>query len=243
MYENDRLRNLDRDRGTGVIASCTWDAPGADRYTGTVPAAIAAYGFPIATQAALIDAFERRNFTDSVVIDRDSIRGKNHVYDPSIRSMHFGHAGRICADVERSGWSFQHVETALVVCAGGECIAWPAVCGNVFRLTRKEGAGAEPRALAEPVGVPAASLAGTPDLRLLGMPPEPVASMRFELPAEPPGAGQAGAAPVFFAWPAPPLVAYGPVLYLPVAAVAEPESYALLIVGLMAVAACRWSRK
>ena len=115
---------------------CDWTDPGHDRYTGTVASAIAAYNFPLATQSALIRAFEAREFTDTVVIDRDTIRGKRHAYAPDIRAMHFGSRGRRCATVTRTGWAPDHVETALVVCAGGECVAWPAVCGNVFRLSK-----------------------------------------------------------------------------------------------------------
>ncbi len=118
---------------------CDWNTPGADRYTGTVAAAIAAYGLPLATQRALIEAFQARRFTDSVVIDRDSIRGKTHDYEPDIRAMHFGSRGRVCGSVTRARWTPEHTETALVVCADAECIAWPAVCGNVFRLTRVMG--------------------------------------------------------------------------------------------------------
>ena len=118
------------------MTACTWDHPGADRYTGSVPAAIASYGLPAAAQSELIRKFEARQFDDSVVIDRDSIRGKRE-YEPGIRAMHFGSAGSYC-DPTRTGWTPEHVETALVICTtdGAECVAWPAVCGNVFRLTR-----------------------------------------------------------------------------------------------------------
>lgn len=116
--------------------TCDWNSPGTDPYGGTVAAAIAAYHLPIATQEALIQAFEARQF-DTVVIDRDSIRGKTHDYEPTIREMHFGTRGRICGTVTRDGWSAEHVETAIVVCAGDECFAYPAVCRNVFRISRR----------------------------------------------------------------------------------------------------------
>lgn len=115
---------------------CKWDHPGADRYVGTIPAAIAAYGLPLATQSALIAAWESRQFSDHVVIDRTDIRGQTHDYAPVIREMHFGSRGRVCESVSRSGWSAEHVETAIVLCADDECVAIPAVCSNVFRLTR-----------------------------------------------------------------------------------------------------------
>lgn len=159
---------------TADAITCEWQG-GADRFTGSIAAAIASYGYPIATQSALIDAWERRQFADSVVIDRDSIRGQSHDYEPAITAMHFGSAGRVCRSVTRSKWSAEHVETALVVCAGDECIAVPSACGNVFRLTRRARdeqpvGGAESAAytliadsqLLVPVGVPASleSIAG-----------------------------------------------------------------------------------
>ena len=129
---------------------CDWTDPGHDRYTGTVVSAIAAYHLPLETQSALIRAFEAREFTDTIVIDRDTIRGKTHEYAPDTRAMHFGSRGRRCDTVTRTGWAPDHVETALVVCAGGECIAWPAVCGNVFRLSKLAEAGTSTNVPAHP---------------------------------------------------------------------------------------------
>ncbi len=117
-----------------ITDSCSWDHPGTDRYTGSIPAAIGAYGFPQATQQALIAAFEARQFNDRVVITRDEIRGE-HGYEPEVRAMHFGSRGVICGTVTRARWAAGHVERALVFCAEGECLAWPSVCGNLFRIT------------------------------------------------------------------------------------------------------------
>jgi hypothetical protein len=113
---------------------CSWDHPGSDRYTGNIPAAIAAYGFPVATQQALVAAFEARQFDDRVIITRDEIRGRK-VYDPEIRAMHFGSRGIVCRTTTRARWPADHVERALVFCAQGECLAWPSVCGNLFRIS------------------------------------------------------------------------------------------------------------
>ena len=207
-----------------MIASCSWDAPGADRYTGSVAAAIVAYGLPIDTQSALIAAFERREFTDTVVIDRDSIRGQRHDYSPDIRSMHFGGAGRICSSVTRAGWSAEHVETALVICAGDQCIAWPAVCGNVFRLTRSDPSAAQPVEFAESVRLPDAALAES-DVQLLGLPSGSGDAV------SPDSASIAATyfAPVFLAAP------FITSQFFIAAPVPEPSTYLQLLAGIVAV--------
>jgi hypothetical protein len=120
---------------------CSWDHPGSDRYTGNIPAAIAAYGFPVATQQALVAAFEARQFDDRVIITREEIRGQK-VYDPEIRAMHFGSRGIVCRTTTRARWPADHVERALVFCAHGECLAWPSVCGNLFRISVRVSEGA-----------------------------------------------------------------------------------------------------
>ena len=227
------------------MTSCDWNSPGADRFTGSVPSAIASYGLPIKTQTALIAAFERREFTDSVVIDRDSIRGNRHEYEPEIRSMHFGSAGRICGMVTRSGWPAEHVETALVLCADGECIGWPAVCGNVFRLTRTRDQAAQPGFDAEPLGLPDPGLALPADVRLLAVPPESGDALTVDQPDEPTGDGLRigevmtapyGAAGIGIGIVGPLAVA------APISPVPEPSTWLTLLAGIVAIAFCRWSR-
>jgi hypothetical protein len=122
---------------TADAITCEWQG-GADKYTGSIAAAIASYGYPI-------DAWQRRQFTDSVVIDRDSIRGQAHDYEKTISRMHFGSAGRRCANVTREKWDKKHVETALVVCAGETCVAIPSACSNVFELTARARTGSSIR--------------------------------------------------------------------------------------------------
>ena len=116
-------------------AVCEWSA-GADRYVGSVPAAIASYGFPAATQAELIAQWEERRWADVVTIDRDSIRSRTADYGPDMRQMNFGGKGRRCERVSRAKWTASHIETAIVLCADGECVAVPSVCSNVSRVTR-----------------------------------------------------------------------------------------------------------
>lgn len=214
-----------------MIDTCTWDNPGHDRYTGTVPAAIAAYGLPQATQSALIAAFERREFTDTVVIDRDAIRGQRHEYAPEIRAMHFGSGRRICGTVTRDGWEPSHVETALVVCAAGECIAWPAVCGNVFRLSQRPSADrpAQPDVVprgVEPV-VPPTVLANA----------VPLAEVTPE--AERTFTGSMAVA----AWAAAPWLSNPVSLTVVTPAVSEPLPWMLLALGLAGVAIARRSAR
>ena len=220
-----------------MIDVCSWDAPNSDRYSGLVSAAIAAYGLPIQTQSALIAAFERREFTDSVVIDRDTIRGKSYEYAPDIRAMHFGSRGRICGTVTRAGWSAEHVETALVVCALGECIAWPAVCGNVFRLTRRAGAD---RPEFAPLGVPAAALVDAFDAPQPLIADPQTTNGAFEPRSEMESLNGAWSVGPAFNTFTDASYAYGgasfPGLPRHVAAVAEPSTYALFLAGLAAVA-------
>lgn len=120
---------------TADAVLCEWNA-GADRYVGSVPAAIAAYGFPAATQAELIAQWEERRWADVVTIDRDSIRSRTADYGPDMRQMNFGGKGRRCERVSRAKWTASHAETAIVLCADGECVAVPSVCSNVSRVTR-----------------------------------------------------------------------------------------------------------
>jgi hypothetical protein len=81
-----------------------------------------------------VAAFEARQFSDRVEITRDGIRGEKS-YEPDIRAMHFGSRGVVCGTLTRAKWAATHVERAVVFCAAGECLAWPSVCGNLFRIT------------------------------------------------------------------------------------------------------------
>ncbi|HWI10038.1 MAG TPA: MHFG family PEP-CTERM protein [Burkholderiaceae bacterium] len=212
-----------------MIDACTWNA-GADRYTGDVPAAIAAYGLPLATQSALIRAFERREFVDAVVIDREAIRGKTAEYDSRIRAMHFGSRGRICAEVTRTGWAADHVETALVLCADGECIAWPAVCGNVFRITRHE------RAVADEI-VPAELAADA----MSDLAPEAQPLVLREISPEPAaGATAAPGEPGWMSWPEPMPAPWIRAPHTP--PIPEPSTWALFVAGALALALRRVRR-
>ncbi len=216
--------------------SCDWRNPGGDRYIGTIPAAIIAYGLPQATQAALIAAWERRDFTDQVLIDRDEIRGRHHAYEPTIKAMHFGSRGRICRTVTRSSWPADRAESAVVLCADAECVAIAAVCSNVFRITRLAA-----RPVDDEVGL--VVVAGGEEMT--GIPIDPAD------PETDPGPTAETDDPTFFGgsgaphWPAfgmPSALPPGwltPRVPAPVAAIPEPSAWLLAVLGLACIVARR----
>lgn len=119
-------------------AACTWDRPGANPYRGDVPGAVDSYtDIPAATRAALKFKMSAHDYDDIVVITRDSITGK-YRYNPTIRDMHFGSAGKVCRFVTTSGWPKGTTERGLVYCADGVCILVPTICNNVSRIGRLE---------------------------------------------------------------------------------------------------------
>lgn len=131
-----------------MIDTCDWNNPGADPYVGTARAAIMSFAqIPKAARIALVARAEAKTpeYDDVVMVDRDAIRGRRE-YEPGIGSMHFGGAGRVCAVVTRTGWSDQHVESAMVFCADGWCVARFSVCNNwsIIRLADRPAASLPP---------------------------------------------------------------------------------------------------
>ena len=115
--------------------SCSWDRPGANRYTGNVGAALEHYAdIPAATRIALKHRIEQGQADEQVQITRDAIRGQRE-YGADIRDMHFG-AGSVCHEVRRSKWDTARVEPGAVYCADEHCILVPRICGNISRITR-----------------------------------------------------------------------------------------------------------
>jgi hypothetical protein len=115
------------------LASCSWDRPGADRFTGDPVKAVADYDLPEDMLAKLQAKVKAHAYDDIAEITRDKIVGK-HGYE-DLRDMHFG-ANRICHMVTRDKWASTAVERGLVYCVDGQCIIVPTVCGNVSRITR-----------------------------------------------------------------------------------------------------------
>jgi hypothetical protein len=119
------------------IASCSWDHPGAHPFMGDVPAAVQHYtDIPRVVRRRLQARMARRDSDDFVAITRDGIAGR-HDYGPDISGMHFGAAGRVCAEISRARWKPADVERGLVYCDSGYCILVPTVCRNVSRITRR----------------------------------------------------------------------------------------------------------
>lgn len=118
-------------------AACDWSQPGADRYTGTAEAAIRAFAdIPPDVQTALIRKHAARQWTARVDIRRDSIKGDDGAEYVGLRDMHFGSAGKVCAQVDRSKWGDDMVRGGLVYCAYETCVIQPADCSNWARVDR-----------------------------------------------------------------------------------------------------------
>jgi hypothetical protein len=119
-----------------LLTSCSWDSPGANRYTGNVPAAVHNYtDIPKPIRDALFKRMEKRQFDEVADITKHKIVGK-HEYS-NLRDMHFG-KNTICATVSRDKWKDSALERALIYCEQNYCVAVPTICGNVSRITRLE---------------------------------------------------------------------------------------------------------
>jgi len=116
-----------------TVDHCDWDQPGAARFGGDVPAAVAHYKeIPAPVRTRLRARMERRDFDDVAEIRRDSIVGR-HAY-ADLREMHF--ANSICHSVSRAKWSDVAAERGLVYCVDEYCLIVPTVCGNISLVTR-----------------------------------------------------------------------------------------------------------
>ena len=72
--------------------------------------------------------------TDYATITRGFIESaQGYTYSPTITDMHFG-KGERCILPDRSRWSPDRRESALVWCYRGHCIAVPKICNNVSRV-------------------------------------------------------------------------------------------------------------
>jgi hypothetical protein len=207
-------------------ANCSWDHPGGNPFTGDPVAAVDHYtDIAPDVRAVLKERIAAHHSDEIVTIHRDSISGK-HEYDPQIRDMHFG-AATVCGTVSRAQWQPRKVERALVYCEQGECIIVPAICGNVSRVTRL------PDKIAEAAAPP-------PPTPVIPVSPQQMASL-VHMAADPipedtdikPVATPVVVARVLYSpptmLPAPPVVISS---RIPVRAVPEPGTWAMLLAGL-----------
>lgn len=231
--------------GDAQAKACSWNAPGANRYTGNVPDAVAAYtDIPAETRIKLRERMQRHDYDEAVAIRRDSITSLARTYEPELRQMHFGSKGQVCDTVDRSAWSADAVERALVYCVDGECVAVPSVCGNVSRVRRVTTATLS----GDPLPV-VAGLASAPfeTLAMPAAPPEKV------LQGPPGGAPPHSSPPTYFGPPAggygppPPIFVPGPPGgYVPPPVdirppVPEPSTWLLMGLGFLGLAI--WNRR
>lgn len=123
---------------TVALDSCNWNRPGVNPFMGDVVAAVDRYtDIPADVRARLKARMAKREYDDMVSIRRDRIEGRaGQQYGSTIRDMHFG-THQICRAVTRSAWTPAMKERGLVYCEGGQCILVPTVCRNVSRISRR----------------------------------------------------------------------------------------------------------
>ncbi len=219
-------------------AQAGWNNPGADRFSGNVPAAVQDYkDIPLATRDRLQARMERHDYDDRVTITRDAvISSVDYAYSPKITDMHFGSRGRIVAVASREAWPVDMKVEALAYTDGEYTIIVPAVCSNVARVVR----------------LPPTPVAIAPIPEYLGGGGGPIGYVPLVLPPlQPPPS-----APLFEVYaPLPMLVVpwqptvpccdapWRPPIRPPVPAVPEPASWAMALVGLACIAARKLSRR
>jgi hypothetical protein len=247
------------------IAQCSWDRPGHNPFMGEVVPAIDRYAdIPTPVRMRLKERMAQRRYDDLVEIRRDSIRGK-HDYGAEIRDMHFG-LDRVCGQVTRSAWSESMRERGLVYCDSGHCILVPTVCRNVSRIERRRPAvaaapgaseapplaqqplvfdppSAGPEATAQETFASAAGAGSTPAWSDVGhgsggmSPPPGSWSSRPIAPVFETGSGATGGSPLPPSRERPPVVTDPVPVLTPIATpVPEPSTWAMMLLGLAAVA-------
>lgn len=232
-------------------APVRWSNPGADRYTGTMAAAMPRYAailgsdYP-AISAAVLAPPSARRWTDLATIKRDSIEGRQS-YPPQLASMMFG-KDRMAATINRSMWPDSMALGARVYCAAGPLgLLIVSECGNpaVVQCPPRPARSTPPPA-AEPPGQADAGGPGLradlPPLPLFAQPapqevryaqPEAPAPLVLDAQAAPPPISAGGPAFVDLA-PLPPIG--GIVIFTPAPPVPEPGTAGLLGAGLALIA-------
>jgi len=126
-----------------VLPHCSWDKPGVNPFMGDVVTAVDRYtDIPVAVRERLKERMKKRDYDELVSIQRDGIKGKAQ-YGADIRDMHFG-ANNVCKTVSRAKWTQKAEERGLVYCEENQCILVPTVCRNVSRISRVPARAAAP---------------------------------------------------------------------------------------------------
>lgn len=136
---------------TAVGASCDWNNPGHNRYTGSAAAALQRQqraGLITADEARQIAQAMARRQHDVATITATTITSARHLYSPVLHGMHFGAASMCTTAADRSRWPATLSMQALVYCADtGACAVGPAACTNWAVTRRLSGAaGGQPGA-------------------------------------------------------------------------------------------------
>jgi hypothetical protein len=167
-----------------VSPACSWDNPGANRYTGDVPAAVHHYtDIPKDVRDKLQARMEKKQYDEVADITKDNISGGSDY--TNLRDMHFG-ANKVCTTVSRDKWKPLAKERGLVYCEAEHCIIVPTVCGNVSRVTRVN-AGGDAGGYSGIPGGPGFTAPPSFSFAPLVLPPEPTfASVASADPLPPP---------------------------------------------------------
>ena len=165
---------------------CAWTQPGANPYRGDPVRALADFRMPGETRRKLGEMMRAHQSTDVAVITRDDIQGRQDYTE--MREMHVGR-GHLChGPVDRSTWTPDRRERALVYCADDTCVIVPTICNNVSLVTRRPQSVAALPPDEGPIDIaPAAGPLALPDLPVAAPPvdvPGPVAIDLLPLPEE-----------------------------------------------------------
>lgn len=242
---------------SSTLPHCSWDKPGVNPFMGDLVAAVDHYpDIPKSVRVKLQARMQARSYDEIVSIERDSISGRAR-YGAEITDMHFG-AGSVCRTVSRTKWTAKAVERGLVYCEDGHCILVPTVCRNVSRIKRLS---AQPTAVAPARAAQIASAEQTQDDLPLEIEPPAAGVIGGGAPAmpgsfaqganlptdsgsvlggstgNPPLLGGGGLPPLPITSGTPPLP-MGPIDKNPppIPSVPEPQTWALLAMGLLLVA-------
>lgn len=252
-----------------ISASCSWSSPGADRFIGDPVAAVDHYtDIPLNVRATLKRRIGKQQYTEMVTITRDQVGGG--AYKPELTDMHFGD-NKLCKTVNRKQWAPKALERGLVYCEEGHCLIIPTVCSNVSRIEKRPSVAGSSGAAAAG-GVPGkdsmlpdisspggASIYG-PGLKVLPqdlyelssfsvipVSSEPLVADTSKFPGEGTSHQTYWMWPITF-WPVccgpwnPPIIVPAPPAPI-LAAIPEPATWALLLVGFGALMATRCLHK